>query len=322
MNYKNYNSLDLGKFVAALMVVAIHTHPLEGTIIGDVIRDVFLRLAVPFFFITSSFLFFRKDPVFKDLLHYIKRIMILYAFWAVFSIPLFYVYHTPPYGEPIGFIQLIYNFFLSSTYPGSWFLMASAEAILLVWLLSRRLNNIWVVVVCGVLYVLNEIFIQTNYSFLILVKGNWANASIYFALGKLIADVKSFGNECKCHSRYLQILYLCLAFVFLLDIVSLYVCLSIHKWILVPEAFFVFSIVLKQDTTKTLPYKTLRRMSTMMYLSHFTFVAVVAFVLHHYVGIHAPILLYFIVLLCCFSLYFVMKGLSRHKLFFWLKYGF
>lgn len=69
-----YNSLDVGKFCAALMVVAIHAHPYDKIECGDVILDVFLRLAVPFFFITSSFLFFKKEPHINHLLHYVKRI--------------------------------------------------------------------------------------------------------------------------------------------------------------------------------------------------------------------------------------------------------
>lgn len=54
MAEKNYDILDLIKFVFSIMIVAIHTELLPN------ILYPWLRLAVPLFFIISSFLLFSK----------------------------------------------------------------------------------------------------------------------------------------------------------------------------------------------------------------------------------------------------------------------
>lgn len=54
-----YNSMDVAKMAAAVFVVSIHSQPFTG-LTKDIVIDVFARLAVPFFFMASASLFFRK----------------------------------------------------------------------------------------------------------------------------------------------------------------------------------------------------------------------------------------------------------------------
>ena len=60
-----YNGLDLLKFFMAILIVMLHSfaskdgHPL----LDFEISQCFTRVAVPFFFITSGFLLFRKMPL-------------------------------------------------------------------------------------------------------------------------------------------------------------------------------------------------------------------------------------------------------------------
>lgn len=55
---KNYCGIDLIKFFMAIIVVAIHTHPLEHCSNEILIRiyNSIVSSAVPFFFISSGFL--------------------------------------------------------------------------------------------------------------------------------------------------------------------------------------------------------------------------------------------------------------------------
>lgn len=55
----NYNAIDIAKFVMALLVVAIHTHPeneIENKLILDIINCIY-SIAVPFFFVASGFFY-------------------------------------------------------------------------------------------------------------------------------------------------------------------------------------------------------------------------------------------------------------------------
>ena len=62
----NYNAIDLGKFICAILVVTIHVKPFGAngsevfTFLNLFLKQYIARIAVPFFFITSGFLLFRK----------------------------------------------------------------------------------------------------------------------------------------------------------------------------------------------------------------------------------------------------------------------
>ena len=64
---RTFNSIDIAKLVASLLVVAIHTGPVTG--LGyTLLIDWLARMAVPFFFVVSAFfltssLFSRRKSV-------------------------------------------------------------------------------------------------------------------------------------------------------------------------------------------------------------------------------------------------------------------
>lgn len=65
--YMQYKSIDLLKFVMAIMVVGIHA---DAIVDEDMpfLLSMMARWAVPFFFITSGFLLFRKISAVGDVL--------------------------------------------------------------------------------------------------------------------------------------------------------------------------------------------------------------------------------------------------------------
>jgi len=59
---KKYNSIDIVKWIMAIFVIAIHTHPFNN-IDNDIfllIYNYIMKSAVPFFFMASSFLLFAE----------------------------------------------------------------------------------------------------------------------------------------------------------------------------------------------------------------------------------------------------------------------
>lgn len=52
--FKQYDAFDIVKLICCILVVCIHTNPLP-----NFFQPIY-RLAVPFFFMISSFLFFTK----------------------------------------------------------------------------------------------------------------------------------------------------------------------------------------------------------------------------------------------------------------------
>ena len=77
---KNYDILDLTKFILSIMIVAIHTQLLLS------ILYPWLRLAVPLFFTISSFLLFKKINInpkeeSEIIKNFCRRQIKLYLFW-------------------------------------------------------------------------------------------------------------------------------------------------------------------------------------------------------------------------------------------------
>ena len=103
---KNYNNIDLFKFIMALVVVAIHTGPFAAT--GPLINRIWTplsQLAVPFFFLSSTFLIGDRNPTPEALLPALRKqtrkIAKLYLIWTAAYLPLT-VYHfiTAGYSVP------------------------------------------------------------------------------------------------------------------------------------------------------------------------------------------------------------------------------
>ena len=84
---KVLTSVDIFKFIAAVMVVTIHTHPFICCEEYDYWVTAACRIAVPFFFIIGSFLFFKSN---KPIGTYIKRLLALYLVWFVIELPIIY----------------------------------------------------------------------------------------------------------------------------------------------------------------------------------------------------------------------------------------
>lgn len=136
INHKNYNSIDLAKFMAAVLVVAIHTR-----LFTNYYLTCILRTAVPFFFVATGFFFFLKEK--PDIIRYTKRLATLYLLWFIIEIPFVYHRFFVAYDHPLP-LQIL-NFFrsllLSNTWYASWFIMACIISVNIIYYLSHRLNN-------------------------------------------------------------------------------------------------------------------------------------------------------------------------------------
>ena len=103
---KTYDSLDLAKWISAILVIVIHASPFQGNeYIDFYIEEVISRIAVPLFFAISGFLFFRKIT-FENrkiartsqnhtyLFRYVKHLIVISlsasVFYLLYKIPMWY----------------------------------------------------------------------------------------------------------------------------------------------------------------------------------------------------------------------------------------
>ena len=140
----SYNSIYVFKFLAAIMVVAIHTNPFFDYPVFNFIITSLCRIAVPFFFVFSSFIFFKtKNEKGKNIIDFLKRIVILYCFWFVVELPIiidrFFI--QSDYSFLIKICLLMRGVFINNTFCASWYLTALCEGMLVVDYVSRRYGN-------------------------------------------------------------------------------------------------------------------------------------------------------------------------------------
>lgn len=137
------DSFDVAKFVMSIAIVAIHTY-LGGYWTTSRLYP-WLRLAVPIFFMITSYLFFRKylvvgpEEKHARLRKFVVRNMQLYLFWLiVFLIPTLLMRDYFKNGLLSGLGWFLNGLFFGSTFIGSWYITAAAIAIVFIALLYDR----------------------------------------------------------------------------------------------------------------------------------------------------------------------------------------
>lgn len=118
-------SIDIFRYFCAVLVVAIHTHPLKThSFLADFVGvEIFGKIAVPFFFIVAGYFYTRKlekgQPAF---LSYLKRILTTYSLWSAVYVILSYVNYKKSVIEFIK--ETIEKFFTSGSYYHFWYFPA------------------------------------------------------------------------------------------------------------------------------------------------------------------------------------------------------
>ncbi len=208
---KSYASIDIAKIVLALFVVAIHVDPLGSQFTH--LRYPIVRIAVPLFFLMSSYLFFKKLSGISEraernrgLWNFCTRNLLLYLSWFVLLIPIT-IYRSGYIGKPLSYIakDLILGFFFGSTFPASWYIMALVTATTIVYFLGRFMKNAYILTIGAALYALccfssnyrgvldaDGIVMQMIEAYPASIYNSFPSAVYWIAAGKLMAD-----SECE-----------------------------------------------------------------------------------------------------------------------------
>lgn len=291
---KVYESIDLFKFMAAILVVAIHSKPFAYDDDINYYFTCFCRIAVPYFFICSSFLFFSKEK--PDIKKYSKRLISLYIAWFIIEFPFVYKRFFVDYDHP--FFSQMLNVFRSlvfnNTWYASWFIMACIISTNIVYYLSHRLNNKQLLLLgwggyffsllcssySGMLDLLlddNIKYYHAAFSYFFMPANSFIVALIYVVLGKIIADyIRSKKQLCidKKMNIYLLFLFVVLGII------------EVHfiRWsVVISDAFlflpffivlaFILILRTKVDISPSVS-RLLRSMSILIYILHAIFVSV------------------------------------------------
>ena len=138
-------SINIFRYICALMVMAIHIHPFEdiNDIAGREFRHVIPRIGVPFFFCVSGYFYIRKlERGDKAFLPYITRLLKVYAVWSCF----YYLIDLIEWGKddlPKFIRYAIRHFLIEGSHYHFWFFTALIFAVTVVSILfSLKLSSL------------------------------------------------------------------------------------------------------------------------------------------------------------------------------------
>lgn len=187
---KTYSAIDITKFVFCLGIIALHTNLLSflPTFEHYLIEKNLLRLAVPFFFISSGYFlaskWYKQNGSSNVIERYCKRLMLPLIVFSIVYITQYAIYSFIFNGKSIMHIALVLARNIIFYPMGAlWFVQACIVGAILLYPFLKY-NKLSFAITCGILlYGVGQLF--NSYSFLV---SDWEERDI------LLLYCKSFRN--------------------------------------------------------------------------------------------------------------------------------
>ena len=289
---KQNRSLDLAKFVCAILIVIIHADPFGdySKILSYGFRNIICTVAVPFFFISSGYIFISKinslptnEEKWQYYKKYILRLIKMYLCWsAVYFVFVLIKWNRAGFSVAL-VLEYVRDFFFEGSYSTIWFLPALISAASIVFFLSRKLSYPKVFVAAIPFYMfallgsayrylaetvsILDKALSLYYSFFDTIKNGVLMGFIYVAIGGVFASGKLDFKMSKTKN-----IVLIAVFFVLLAIEE--IGISYMRWsfgcdnaiMLVPLSILIFKFVLNTNLKENDIYLKLRKYSLLMFL--------------------------------------------------------
>ena len=334
------SSFDITKIILSIMIVAIHAQ------IYPNILFPWLRIAVPLFFMISSYFLFTKINKLKieeekeqSIKRYIQRNLKLYFFWfIVLLIPTLIIREY--FAEKnilLGICRILKGFAFSSTFKASWYIMSSIIATPIIYNLSKKIKNKTLLAITLVIYIL--ICIRSSYSFILnnfpiiesICNGfehtfaePWNSFPVAFFW---IACGKCFAEKTIDISKNKNIIILITSTILLY--IEWYIIKNISGknnndcyLLLAPLSISIFNIIKNIKPFKIKYTKELRNMSTVIYATHATIIASTKILVKYIRILNNANIVFLLTILTCICTYFIIKILEKRKYMKFLKYSY
>ena len=333
--------IDLTKFILAILVVMLH-------ILDHGVFAPLFRCAVPLFFIISSYLFFKRlqtkeERAEKDayFLKYIKRNLQLYLFWFILLFPATLMFRDYfDNGILSGILVMLKGFIFSSTFPASWYIMASVIGVGIIYFFSVKLkiSNVILLFISLITYAfcimgsnyynvlkgIDPIYnFYSSYVVCFSVPYNSFPVSlIWILIGKYISE-----HNIKFDSRIIIVMFvisgLLLWFEYAL-VKRMEFSLTDDCFIMLPPFCFFMSVLLSRLKINWggVCFQKLRNMSTIIYCSHLTIAFTIRYLLTQLNMCPSQILLFIMTLSFAIILSLMIIKLREFKYMEWLKFAY
>ena len=279
-----YHGLDVTKLICALLIVYLHAYIDDLGPISTWFRNVISYSGVPFFFITSGFLF-RKGLIrnnysknyFKK---YVIKLIKMYIAWTIITLPVSWLcieWGHPEYSVPLKVIYLFRMILFSGSCGIYWYLLALFESAIIIYYCHLK-NKEWILFLFSIILFLLGVIYNSPYN---------NNNALFRLIHIIFGSSRNFLNE--------GLFYMCIGYLLakesysikrnhLFYIVSLTLAFIARtlEWRIGIYGFFIASIAVilfiwGKNTDININYKisiTFRKLSTAIYLLHFPFLLV------------------------------------------------
>ena len=273
---EDFRFIDIFKFFCAFLIIGIHTSPFYEINILNNAFGMLTRIAVPFFFVSSSFFLFKKEFSWKRIGNYCKRMLLLYAVYSVI-----YVIYELASGQFV-LNNFLIKFFVSG-YQHLWFLQQSVIAVLVISLIIRITKKAWLLYTVAIVCFIIGVLILTYYpltnglpvveyyrhSFLytIVFERSWIFYALpYMAMGYYFAQNGFIKKSVSVIG--IVISYFLLAAESFLGLYYIHVPSTVLWFSVFPLSFCIFSLVAQIQLKGDCNTLMLRKLSTLIYCIH------------------------------------------------------
>lgn len=338
----NYNGIDLMKFLCAILVITIHIEPFplncSITWLNFFVNNCIARIAVPLFFIASSFFLFKKlknNMDTKIFGKYLKRIIFLYIAWTIIYIPLI-IYKKYKYGLILGIIMLIRDTIFDGSYVHLWYLQSLIVSSTIVFFYFKKNNNKKILLFMAIVLYVIGLLGQSWFGFLkpiknvspqvwqvlLLIKNIIVTTrnGIFFGLIFTLIGYYFATNE-KVITKKKNILMIIIFLILLIFECYILKHLNFARahdmyLTLIPLSFYVFNYFkdIKLDNKKIYIY--MRKISSLVYFIHMWIAAILKLLLRNVLN-DWYIVFYLTVIISIFLSLLIIKLSKKYT---WLKY--
>lgn len=294
-SHKNLGLVDIAKFVCAILVVCIHTHPLKDVspLLDYGLVQYVSRLAVPYYFVAAGYFLFRKTSPnefdSKVPICYAIRMLKLYVIWSIIYLPLSIIeIVNDEDGSLHGVLAWVRNAIMTGSYSHLWFLKSMAVAVLiLTFLFNKKCPLKRILILAGFFYALGLLGGQTytgllsplkSYSsiwtllkivqkIIVTTRNGVFEGFIFVGIGMLMAYKPIWLTFNSAMGGFAISMILLLGEAIFVQYIGLAEMHELYVF-LVPAVSFLFYITTHIELKEKKIYGYLRKMSTLIYFTH------------------------------------------------------
>ena len=322
--FRNTNTkinIDICRFIAALMIVAIHIYPFSSFSedIDYIITRVIFRIAVPLFLMITGYYILPKALPNKEVIKtYSNKIIKLYVISIIIYIPI-NIYNG--YFYEFNIFSFLKDLFINGTFYHLWYFPALMLGLWITYYLLKKVNLKIVGIIVIILYIIgifgdnyfgiikNTDILNTIYKTLFYLFDYTRNGlfytPIFLYIGYLIYKKKFTINN----KHNLLLISLNLLFLIIEGILLYLYKIPKHNsmyFSLIPLSFLLFNFIINNIGSSN---KELRNISSWLYILHPLFIAITHFIskLLQINLLNNSLVNYIIVLILTLGLIFFMK---------------